>query len=190
MNPYDFYITPDEYERAAQIGVDAENLNRRVRLLGWEKERAITTPLRQITNRRQWSKVARENGIGYYTFMNRVNNLGWDEQKAATEPLQDRGCAAAYATEQVRKIPSEIIRLAEKNRIAYHTLRARLKKGWHPMRAATQPPLTLQEIGRIGAHNKRAMYGDVGRVYLNSGKKFTFSRQIMTPDQYPEAKGT
>lgn len=35
MNHY-FYITPEEYEQAATIGIDAENLSRRVRLLGWK----------------------------------------------------------------------------------------------------------------------------------------------------------
>jgi hypothetical protein len=61
-----------------QIGVDAENLNRRVRLLGRKKERAIN---------------------GYQTFMNRINNHNWDKERAAAEPLQDRKAAASKATD-------------------------------------------------------------------------------------------
>ena len=42
-NPYDYYITPEEYEIAERNGVCASTLNRRIRDLGWEKDIAITT---------------------------------------------------------------------------------------------------------------------------------------------------
>lgn len=94
---YDYYITPEEYERAASYGVDGFTLERRVRLLGWKKERAITTPIRKITNRKHWVKIAEANGIKYHTFMTRVNTWGWDMERAATEPIQDRCKAALLA---------------------------------------------------------------------------------------------
>ncbi|GED34982.1 hypothetical protein P9G84_22240 [Brevibacillus centrosporus] len=175
-----FYITPEEYTEAAKNGVDSENLNRRVRLLGWPKEKAIKTPLRRVTDRRKWVEIAKQNGIGYNTFMNRVNNHGWEMERAATEPLQDRRAAAAEATEKIRKIPRQYILLAEQNGIAYHTLHARVTKlGWDLERAATQPVMSHAEIGRIGAHNVRAKYGDWNRVYLNSGRKLSFSRETI-----------
>ena len=52
-NVYEYYITPEEYEEAERNGVDAFNLERRIRLLGWNKQRAINTPLRKITNRKK-----------------------------------------------------------------------------------------------------------------------------------------
>ncbi|MGO0058621.1 hypothetical protein ACTID9_00905 [Brevibacillus fluminis] len=172
-----FYITPDEYAEAAKNGVDSENLNRRVRLLGWPKDKAIQTPLRKLTDRRKWVEIAKRNGIGYSTFMNRVNNHGWGMERAATEPLQDRRAAAAEATEKIRKIPRKIIQLAEQNGIAYHTLHARvMRHGWDFERAATQPVMSHADIGRIGARNVRVKYGDWNRVYLNSGKKLSFNK--------------
>lgn len=163
MNPYDFYITPEEYEQAAANGIDPDNLSRRVRLLGWEKKKAINTPLQQNTNRKHWAKVAEENGIRYYTFMNRVNVWGWEEERAATEPLQDRRSAAAAGTEKIRKIPAEIIRLAEQNGIAYQTMRARIKKGWDPHEAATRPVATHSEAGKLGKAALIAKYGDFNK---------------------------
>lgn len=172
-----FYITPDEYAEAANNGVDAFNLERRVRLLGWPKEKAISTPLRKLNDRKKWAKIAEQNGIGYYTFMNRVNNHGWDMERAATEPLQDRKAAAAMATEKIRIIPRKFIELASQNGIAYHTLHARVtRSGWDFQKAATQPVMTKSESGQIGAENVRARYGDWNRVYLNRGKKFSFNR--------------
>lgn len=105
-------------------------------------------------------------------------------ERAATEPLQDRKTAAAVATEAIRKIPSSTLRLSEKNGIAYHTLRARLRKGWEPNRAATQPILTLQQIGRIGANNVRAIHGDVNRIFRSGKWKATRLEKIL-PAQYP-----
>ncbi|MFF2016243.1 hypothetical protein [Paenibacillus sp. NPDC058177] len=158
-----FYITPEEYEQAAAIGIDSENLNRRVRLLGWDKSRALTTPLGKMTDRKYWANVAKQNGIGYYTFMNRINNLGWDEEKAATTPLQDRKTAAAHATEKGRKFPVELLRLAEQNGIAYHTMRARINKGWDPQEAATMAVGSHSDAGKLGKAAVIDKYGDWNR---------------------------
>lgn len=159
-----FYITPEEYTQAAAIGVDSENLNRRVRLLGWNKEKAITTPLGKLTDRKVWVEIAKQNGIGYYTFMSRVNRYGWDEERAATTPLQDRKAMAAAATERIRIIPRELVQRAEQNGIAYDTLHARITRyGWNPEEAATRRTLTRQEIGRLGKQAVEARYGDWNR---------------------------
>ncbi|NRF91496.1 hypothetical protein HQN89_10740 [Paenibacillus frigoriresistens] len=156
-----FYITPEEYEKAALIGVDSESLSRRVRLLGWKKEKAINTPLGKITDRSKWAAIAKQNGIGYNTFMNRINNHGWNEERAATEPLQDRKAAAAKATEKIRIIPREFILLAEQNGIAYHTMRARvMKQGMGFEDAATKPVMSNSGAGKRGAAALRAREGD------------------------------
>ena len=39
-NVYDFYITPEEYKRAAENGIRKAALEARIRKLGWDKERA------------------------------------------------------------------------------------------------------------------------------------------------------
>ena len=47
INPYDFYITPEEYKIAAQNGINRKTLEDRIRKLGWNKERAINTPTKK-----------------------------------------------------------------------------------------------------------------------------------------------
>jgi hypothetical protein len=154
---HQFYITPEEYDQAAKNGVDSFNLERRIRLLGWNKEDAINTPLRQLTDRTKWVDIAKKNGIKYQTFMNRVNNLGWDEERAATTPLLNNRFNGVY--EPNRIIPEDIIRLAEKNGIKYHTLRNRIKKGWPPLRAATEPVWSFSKAGKLGAKTMQEKYG-------------------------------
>lgn len=161
MNPYDFYITPEEYEQAALNGVDAFNLERRIRLLGWKKSCAIQTPIGRITNRQKWAEIAKKNGIGYQTFMTRVNVHGWSQERAASEPLQDRKKAAAIATEKIRRFPAKYLKLAEQNGIPYHTFRMRvIKSGWSMKDASTKPIMTNAQAGKIGAKALREREGD------------------------------
>ncbi len=147
-----FYITPEEYAEAEKVGVDPQSLDRRVRELGWKKEKAMTTPLGKITNRKKWAKVAEQNGIKYQTFMNRVNNWGWDEERAATEPLQDRAKTARDAAKnrKDRITNTSLVKKAEQNGISYHTYRARIKKGMDPEKAATTPLMSRSETGKKG----------------------------------------
>ena len=70
-NVYDFYITPEEYAEAIENGVDERLLNHRVRVLGWEKRRAITKPKRKVRNMEKWTKLALKNGIPLSTFRRR-----------------------------------------------------------------------------------------------------------------------
>ena len=42
-----WYITPDDFERAAKNGINQDALRQRVRTLGWDIERAIKTPLKK-----------------------------------------------------------------------------------------------------------------------------------------------
>jgi hypothetical protein len=158
-----YYITPEEYEEASKNGIDSFNLERRIRLLGWNKKRAVTTPLRRQRNRSEWVEIAERNGIGYQTFMSRVNVYGWNEERAATQPLQDRKEAALKATEKIRVLPQQYLEMAQKNGISYHTFRARIKKGWDAERAATQPVATNKEAGNMGAKKTRELYGDWNR---------------------------
>lgn len=158
-----FYITPEEYERAAAIGVDNQTIDRRVRELGWKKDRAITTPIRPIDkNRRYWRLIAEKNGIQFAAFHSRITR-GWTDEEAATRPLQtqeDNRRQALQATEKIRKIPKWCIDLAEQNGIAYHTMRMRIKKGWNLEEAATAPVMTKRESGKRGAKALRDREGD------------------------------
>lgn len=166
MNPYDFYISPEEYKQAASIGVSAFTLERRIRALGWTKHRAMTTPMRQQKPRgyyREWAKTAEQNGIKYDSFMTRIRN-GWPPERAATQPLESAEEVrhhALMATDHVRVHPIKYLRMAEQNGIPYATFHRRVRiSGWDYERAATEPIWTRQQIGRLGAQKLREREGD------------------------------
>lgn len=166
MNLYDYYITPEEYARAASIGVDNQTLDRRVRLLGWSKQRAISEPIRDQVPRdhySKWVQIAERNGIKYQSFMSRLRR-GWTPERAATHPLQSDDeikQAALRATEHVRVHPERYLRIAEQNGIPYATFHRRVKvSGWDYDRAATEPIWSAKQRGRLGARRLREREGD------------------------------
>lgn len=159
-----FYITPEEYKVAEANGIDAHNLERRIRSLGWDKEMSLTKPLEIKTNRRKWAEVALSNGIKYYTFMSRVNNYGMSEEEAANKPLQDKSECIKRLADNNRKIPKELVQIAESNGIKYHTLRARLKRGMDPHEAATKKLMTNVEIGQLGARRRNEIHGNFNEL--------------------------
>jgi hypothetical protein len=163
MSPYDYYVAPEEYDRAASIGVNNQTLDRRIRLLGWAKERAITTPIRSLNKERShWRRVAEKNGVSFSTFHSRIGR-GWSHEEAATRPkqtIEELREQALRATEYVRKIPRWCIELAEKNGIQRATLHLRIKKGMSFEEAATQPLMRHSQAGSLGAAALRAREGD------------------------------
>ncbi|WP_438449370.1 hypothetical protein [Gorillibacterium sp. sgz5001074] len=172
MNPYDFYVAPEEYAQAAAIGVDGQTLDRRIRELGWSKKRAMTTPIRHLDKgRTYWRRKAEENGISFAAFHSRIRR-GWSDEDAATKPLptpEEIRQHALRATEKVRKIPRWCMDLAEQNGIQRATLRLRIKKGMSLEEAATRPLMARQEMGQLGAKKLREREGDWAALLF--GKK-------------------
>ena len=88
-NPYDYYITDEEYEIAEKNGISRDTLNFRIRRMGWDKERALTTPTRKYTKRGKQIEIAESNGIGRTTFYDRLAD-GWKVEDAYTVPVMNR----------------------------------------------------------------------------------------------------
>ncbi|MEX2462043.1 MAG: hypothetical protein WD469_12255 [Paenibacillaceae bacterium] len=149
MNPYDFYISPLEYEEAEGNGIVARVLEVRIRSLAWSKERAINTPPQTKNKRKEWAYVAQSNGIAYGTFLRRINYYGWSAEDAASKPLLDRKTNILIALKAQRKYPLEMVELARQNGIKYMTFRKRVKSGWNLIDAATTKPMTHSEIGSL-----------------------------------------
>lgn len=148
MNVYDYYITPEEYERAELNGISHQLLEQRIRLLAWSKEKSMTTKPHIKHPVKDWLKIAEKHGICYKTLVYRINELKWDPEVAATKPLQDRKKQAKKAHEASRKFPKEILELVEENGINYDTFRHRVNvSGWDMLEAATKPVMTRREIG-------------------------------------------
>lgn len=146
-NIYNFYITPEEYKKAAENGVSSFLLEVRIRTLSWEKSKAINTPPHIKKSLKDWIKIAERHGICYSTLRYRANRLGWDLERAATQPLQDRSIQAKNAYEKLRKYPKEYKDLALKNGISERSFHRRLKSGWTIEDAATKPLMTPTEVG-------------------------------------------
>lgn len=163
----DFYISPEEYERAAANGVSYRQLNWRIREAVWDKEKAITTPPRKLTDRSKWRKIAEENGISRELFYVRVINQGWDSQRAATTPLptaEEKTASMRRAMDSRRVNPPEFIALAQENGIPYKTFNWRVKHGWGYERAATTPITPRSDVGRKGKERTQERYGDINRL--------------------------
>lgn len=155
------YITPDDYILAAANGISAAALELRVRVYGWEPERAATQPLRTQEDRSQWREIAEQNGITPDAFYRRINQYGWEIDRAATEPLIPTAESIRRSAETRRKYPVEWFALADKHGITPALFRERVQvRGWDYNRAATEPKMSKSESGRLGkeALLKRASY--------------------------------
>ncbi|WP_058302403.1 hypothetical protein [Gorillibacterium timonense] len=142
FNPYDYYITPEEYEIAASNGISKKNLESRIRERGWEKQRAITTPTKGRRCSPEIIALAKANEIKYSQFYTRLVE-GWDEHRAATTPIPspiEQREMVMKMIEKNRKYPLIAIQLAEQNGISVKCFRDRIKRGWDLIRAATLPP--------------------------------------------------
>lgn len=144
-----FYVTPEEYEIAELNGISASVLEKRVRSLAWDVERAITEPIQKKKPRipKEIRERALQNGIGYQTLRDRIHKRGWDYERACTQALQNRSVQAKKAHEASRRYPKEILELVKVNGIHYDTFRHRVNEsGWDMYKAATTPTMTSSEI--------------------------------------------
>lgn len=161
---YEYYISPEEYARAATYGVSRIRLETRIRAWAWGKEKAITTPPRPTQDRTEWRKVAEANGIPRKLFYQRVLKCGWSEERAATQRIatdEDRAAAARIGMEANRKHPAEWIDLARQNGIPYKRFAWRVRNGWGYERAATESKVPPQEAGRRAKRRNEELYGDI-----------------------------
>lgn len=156
---YDYYITPEEYEEARKNGINKNTLDSRIRIMCWNKSRAITEKPHKKSNRfpKNIIDLANSNGICYRTLLDRVNRMGLSMEDAATIPLKD-------SKKNLRKQPfikysDEIFKIAESNGISKELVRHRLRyKGnrkWTIEEAITIPPMTHRQIGLLTKEKTR-----------------------------------
>ena len=148
MAEYPYYITPEQYDKAAKNGINKKRLETRVRSLGWDIDRAMTEELNK--GRRFLPKElidkAEKNGINRRLLYNRVRK-GMYEKEAATMPKKER---IKNGSEARRVYSPEMIELAKKNGIDYPTFRNRVKYGGlSEKEAATKPVMSRKEIGAM-----------------------------------------
>ena len=135
-----FYITPEDFEKAKENGIPKDTVLTRVRMLGWDVDRAITKPPRKIRKfTKEEIKIMEENGIDRNTVSCRLN-YGWTLEEAISRPKKP-GRQYIY--------PEWVYEEANKNGIAYSTVNSRIKDGWDMKRACTERVKTRQESAKI-----------------------------------------
>ncbi|PER91135.1 hypothetical protein [Bacillus cereus] len=149
-SPYDYYITPDEYERAERNGISRKLLNVRVRRYAWDKDIAMTKSPRKTA---EWSKVkktALKNNICRSTFKSR-RERGWSLVDSMTKPPMSQEEALKRANQCNRVLTDEQILQARMNGLKRSTVYDRLKKlKWDMEDAIVTPVLSASERGRRG----------------------------------------
>jgi len=146
---YEFYISPSELDLAEQNKISSDTLIKRIRLLGWGKERALTEPCRKRTDLSEWSKIAEGNGISYKTMQRRIER-GWSRKDASTIPLIDKSKKMLQMHQTNRKYPLEVVEKALSIGVNYPTFTERMRLGWTLEEASETKVLTRIEISMKG----------------------------------------
>lgn len=156
MNPYDFYVTPDEYEIAKANGISYRMVNHRIRSLGWGKQKALTAPaiMRDRHLNEDFVKIAKQNGISRETFAYRVAH-GWSEEDASTKTVANIKEHMSNLGKKTRKYSKDLIELAERNGINIHTFYSRITRGLTELEAATMPLMSKIEIARRATETRK-----------------------------------
>ncbi|MDO6634108.1 hypothetical protein [Bacillus thuringiensis] len=161
-SPYDYYITPDEYERAERNGINRRVLNERIRNLGWDKDIAMTKPVRR-SNATGWCKVreiALKNGISRKTYYARMKK-GWKLIDAISKPPINKYQALKLAEKanywsENKVLSDEQAEIASLNGVSYRVARERIRRlKWSVEEAIATPVLTRSECAKRG---KEASY--------------------------------
>lgn len=87
----EWYISPENFQRAEKNGIPKVTLINRIRLCGWDMERACTEPVNRktiSTLTEEQKKMLEESGMRRGTFLSRINRLGWSIEKALSTPVR------------------------------------------------------------------------------------------------------
>ncbi|EJQ01381.1 hypothetical protein [Bacillus cereus] len=93
----------DLLKLAAENGICKETFYNRLNG-GWSRHDAATKPVKRRNNlAAKWLEIAKQNGVGYQTFMSRINTRKWDAEKAATTPTirTGRNCSVMVKEESL-----------------------------------------------------------------------------------------
>ena len=178
LNPYDYYITDEDYQEAAKRGIAQQTLRRRIRDLGWSKQKALTTPVRKrMKFSQEVLKIAKRNGITQNVLSARINK-GWGIERASHEPVNsksERIQKVIDANRKKDKYPQELLEMAQRNGIKIKTFRYRVCAGWDVYTAATTPTYSNEEACAIA--RKKSSFGLENEIFWNSRKAKSLNRK-------------
>ena len=148
----DYYITPEQWERAYKNGLTYLLVMTRVYRYGWKPEKAVTEPKRKkIGATIEQKKEANALGIKRSTIYKRIK-AGWTVEEAHTTPTQTKKQALEAAHRKIKRIfTDEQLATAKRNGIHRNTADSRIKRqGWSMEDAITTPVIPPKERGRRG----------------------------------------
>ena len=129
------YLTPEDYMRAKDNGIEYETVYNRFYILGWPIEKAVTKPvMRRGWRWKDYEETCMKTGISKSAFYKRIKE-GWDLEKASTTPF-----VPYHERKKNVKITKEVKATAAKNGITEGTLKTRVYLyKWDVKRASTEP---------------------------------------------------
>ncbi|PFJ19613.1 hypothetical protein COD67_00990 [Bacillus cereus] len=152
-NPYDYYITPEEYDIAERNGICRRTLEYRIRDAMWKREVAITKKPQKIAEWYKIKEIALQNNISRNTFEDR-RKRGWNLVDAMTKPPMSREESLKRANQFNKNncvLTDEQIQQARMNGLKRSTAYYRFKKlKWDIEKAITYPIISTSERGRKG----------------------------------------
>jgi len=144
---YSYYISPADYQTAGENGISPSTLEKRVRTFAWDKQTAITTPIRPRRDLTPFHKLAEANGIPDKTFKGRMRH-NWDPERASTQPVTSRKDIVTMLHkrwDKERIYPKEAVLRAKENGVQYRTFQWRMRNGWSIKDASETKTLTTKE---------------------------------------------
>lgn len=152
-NPYNYYITPEEYDIAERNGICRRTLEYRIRDAMWKREVAITKKPQKIAEWHKIKEIALQNNISRNTFEDR-RKRGWNLVDAMIKPPMSREESLKRANQfnkNNRVLTDEQIQQARMNGLKRSTAYYRFKKlKWDIEKAITYPISSASERGRKG----------------------------------------
>jgi len=134
------YVTPEEFEAAAERGICRQTVKNRI-ALGWKAKDAVSVPVMKTSEEyKRFRAMAVSNGIAEGTFKRRVQR-GWTLEEAANSPLVSQK-ESIMRSQKARKkvIPEPSVKAAAENGVCYSTLYSRLRCGIPMSEAVSVPP--------------------------------------------------
>lgn len=152
------YITPEDFKIAAENGISENLVAVRVRQLGWDIDKAISTPKKNKNKNllwKKWKNTALQNGITYKLFYKRVFYNDVNPETAATTPPMARKDITELSMKSIQKYDPKLLEVAEKNGISKQLFYNRMHRNWDIERAITTPPISKEENVKSTNEKKR-----------------------------------
>lgn len=121
-----YELTEEDYKIAESNGISRNTARHRYQYYFWDKDRAITEPVRGYIDKSKWVKIAEKNGVSRATFHYRMWKYKWSEEKAATTPTATKKQGIEKLRQSNRRYPEWVYEEMKKNNVPQQTFLNRM----------------------------------------------------------------